>query len=103
MGDSQILDTFYIDPNDLLIVLKKDKRSCPSKYRYHISQYVLFEHISMQYQNFISDIDYVRSLPHVEEALEYKSWVQAMSEEMKKKEDIWEIIERRGGKKPVGC
>ena len=41
----------------------------------------------------------------VQEALKDKNWVQAMDEEMKalEKNRTWEIVERPGGKKPVGC
>lgn len=46
IGDSQISHTCDINSDDLAIVLRKDKWSCPSMYRYIICRYVSSKHLS---------------------------------------------------------
>jgi hypothetical protein len=102
IGDSHTSDTDLVD---LPIALRKDKRSCPSIYRYPISQNVSTKHLSTQYQSFIAAVDSVRIPSSVDEALKDRKWIQAMDEEMKalEKNGTWEIVERQRDKKPVGC
>jgi hypothetical protein len=102
IGDFHTSDTDLVD---LPIALRKDKRSCPSIYRYPISQYVSTKHLSTQYQSFIAAVDSVRIPSSVDEALKDRKWIQAMDEEMKalEKNGTWEIVERQRDKKPVGC
>ncbi|KAI5418314.1 hypothetical protein KIW84_042814 [Lathyrus oleraceus] len=81
--DCAISDTCDTNPVDLPIALRKDKRSCPSLYRHHISQYVSTKHLSTQYQSFIATVDSVKIPSSVEEALQNRNWFQAMDEEMR--------------------
>ncbi|KAI5446331.1 hypothetical protein KIW84_014246 [Lathyrus oleraceus] len=64
--DCAISDTCDTNPVDLPIALRKDKRSCPSLYRHHISQYVSTKHLSTQYQSFIAVVDSAK-IPSSEE------------------------------------
>src|ERR1044072_2434122 len=92
------------EPNldDLPIALRKEKRSCA---KYPISQFVSTQNLSVQHQSFISAIDSIRVPTSVQEALNYKSCIQAMNEEMHalEKNGTWEIVEKPNDKRTVGC
>jgi hypothetical protein len=65
------------------LLWERDKSIC----KYPISQFVSSKHLFLQ-QSYITDGDYARISSFVQEA---------------SKDESWEIIERQGGKKPVGC
>ena len=90
------------NPDDLPIALRKGKRTC---IKYPISQFVSSKHLSLQHQSFIAAIDSIQIPTSVQEALKDENWVQAMNEEMSalEKNGTWEIVERLGDKRPVGC
>ncbi|RDX98200.1 hypothetical protein CR513_18909, partial [Mucuna pruriens] len=87
--------------DDMPIALRKGKRSCV---KYHISQFMCTNHLSIQHQSFIVVIDAIKTPTLVQEALKDESWVQAMKEEMKalEKNLTWEIVDRPKDKRVVG-
>ncbi|RDX68258.1 hypothetical protein CR513_52774, partial [Mucuna pruriens] len=78
---------------DMPIALRKGKRPCV---KYHISQFVCIDHLSIQHQSFIVTIDAIKTPTSVQEALKEEHWVQAMKEEMNAlvKNSTWKIVDR---------
>jgi len=58
--------------NDLLIALRKEKRSCV---KYPISQFVSTEKLYMQHRSLLSAIDSIRIPTSVQEALKDENWI----------------------------
>ncbi|RDY07855.1 hypothetical protein CR513_07971, partial [Mucuna pruriens] len=71
-----IIDNFINDvTDDMLIALRKGKRSCA---KYPISQFVRTDHLYVQHQSFIVAIDAIKILTSVQEVLKDENRVQAM-------------------------
>uniref|UniRef100_A0A2N9FX30 Reverse transcriptase Ty1/copia-type domain-containing protein n=1 Tax=Fagus sylvatica TaxID=28930 RepID=A0A2N9FX30_FAGSY len=95
-----------IDPvDDLPIALRRQSRTCQSKYKYPISNYVSSHRLSDSYIAFANHLSSVSTLDNLQNALGNPKWKSAMVEEMEalQKNSTWDLVELPEGKKTVGC
>jgi hypothetical protein len=91
--------------DDLPITLRKQSRTCQSKYKYPISNYVSSHRLSDSYIAFANHLSSVSTLDNLQNALGNPKWKSAMVEEMEalQKNSTWDLVELLEGKKTVGC
>ena len=85
--------------------MRRAPRTCPSRYKYPISNYVSPPHLSPSYRAFANHLSFV-SIPYkLQDALNDPKLKVSIVEEMKalKKNCSWELVKLLKGKKAVGC
>jgi hypothetical protein len=91
--------------DDLPIALRRQSRTCQSKYKYPISNYVSSHRLSDSYIAFANHLSSVSTPDNLQNALGNPKWKSAMIEEMEalQKNSTWDLVELPEGKKTVGC
>jgi hypothetical protein len=95
-----------IDPvDDLPIALRRQSRTCQSKYKYPISNDVSSHRLSDSYIAFANHLSSVSTPDNLQNALGNPKWKSAMVEEMEalQKNSTWDLVELPEGKKAIGC
>jgi hypothetical protein len=91
--------------DDLPIALRRQSRTCQSKYKYPISNYVSSHRLSDSYIAFANHLSSVSTPDNLQNALGNPKWKSVMVEEMEalQKNSTWDLVELPEGKKTVGC
>ncbi|CAL9009341.1 unnamed protein product, partial [Prunus brigantina] len=91
--------------NELPIALRRPLRSCPSKYKYPISNFMSSHRLSSCFKSFAYQLSSVSVPQTLQDALDNPRWKEAMDEELRalRKNSTWELVELPRGKKVVGC
>ncbi|CAL2268732.1 unnamed protein product [Prunus armeniaca] len=91
--------------NELPIALRRPLRSCPSKYKYPISNFMSSHRLSPCLKSFAYQLSSVSVPQTLQDALDNPRWKEAMDEELRalRKNSTWELVELPRGKKVVGC
>ncbi|CAL9013295.1 unnamed protein product [Prunus brigantina] len=91
--------------NELPIALRRPLRSCPSKYKYPISNFMSSHRLSSCFKSFAYQLSFVSVPQTLQDALDNPRWKEAMDEELRalRKNSTWELVELPRGKKVVGC
>ncbi|CAL8175713.1 unnamed protein product [Prunus armeniaca] len=91
--------------NELPIALRRPLRSCPSKYKYPISNFMSSHRLSPCLKSFAYQLSSVSIPQTLQDALDNPKWKEAMYEELRalRKNSTWELVELPRGKKVVGC
>uniref|UniRef100_A0A2N9J1M4 Integrase catalytic domain-containing protein n=1 Tax=Fagus sylvatica TaxID=28930 RepID=A0A2N9J1M4_FAGSY len=95
----------HVDDSNMPIALRKSTRTCPSIYRYPISNYVSSHRLSPSCKAFANQLSSVSIPKNLQEALNNPRWKAAMVEEMEalQKNSTWKLVELPKDKKTVGC
>uniref|UniRef100_A0A2N9FA47 Integrase catalytic domain-containing protein n=1 Tax=Fagus sylvatica TaxID=28930 RepID=A0A2N9FA47_FAGSY len=95
----------HVDDSNMPIALRKSTRTCPSIYRYPISNYVSSHRLSPSCKAFANQLSSVSIPKNLQEALNNPRWKSAMVEEMEalQKNSTWKLVELPKDKKTVGC
>ncbi|CAL2268192.1 unnamed protein product [Prunus armeniaca] len=91
--------------NELPIALRRPLRSCPSKYKYPISNFMSSHRLSPCFKSFAYQLSSVFVPQTLQDALDNLRWKEAIDEELRAlgKNSTWELVELPKGKKVVGC
>lgn len=95
-------DIHSTNDDDLLIELRKGKRSCTN---HLVSNFVSYKTLNLIYRTFVRSISSVQVPSSLKEAISQSQWWNAMCEEMTtlEKNGAWELVDLLMGKQPVGC